>query len=164
VLPDAAIAVNAPIHLEDCALNLKKGLNRIYDLQFVTACRQEVRSRHQSEDEFKNAAFPRLGTLHDFDNWYTAPVSGFKNREDYYESCSTHLRLKNIRTPTVILTAADDPFVSVKPYRDAQISSYVQMHIEDVGGHMGYLTKMKTPLGTHRWLDYALHESLTGFL
>lgn len=161
LLPDAAMAVNAPIHLEQCALQLKRGLNRIYDLQFVTECRRDLPIRHQAEERFKKVEFPQFGTLHDFDDWYTAPESGFKNREDYYLQCSTHAALQEIKTPTVILTAADDPFVNVEAYRRAQVSSHVQLHIEAVGGHMGYLSRRATPLGTNRWLDYAVHESLS---
>ena len=159
-LPDAALAVNAPIHLEQAALTLKKGLNRVYDLQFVMGCRRDLPFRHREEKRFEKVDFSPIGTLHDFDNWYTAPESGFKNREDYYLQCSTYLDLHKIKTPTVILTAADDPFVSVEAYRRAELSSALQLHIEQVGGHMGYVTRKPTPLGTNRWLDYAVYESL----
>lgn len=160
VLPDAAIAVNAPINLQECAIKLKRGLNRIYDLNFVGECRRDILVRHRGDEKFKSVDFPKFGTMHDFDNWYTAPVSGFRNREDYYESCSTHDQLKSISTPTIIMSAEDDPFVGVDSYRKADLSTSVQMHIETVGGHMGYLSKTPTPLGTKRWLDYAIHESL----
>jgi len=98
--------------------------------------------------------------LHDFDNLYTAPTGGFVNREDYYTSCSTYDRLKDIQSPTVILTAKDDPFVPFESYANAELSKHILFHAEEIGGHMGYLSKEKTPLGTMRWQDYALHEIL----
>jgi len=51
--------------------------------------------------------------MKELDKRYTAPAGGFNSREDYYETCSTHLHLSKISIPSVILTAANDPFVSV---------------------------------------------------
>lgn len=160
VLPDAAIAVNAPIHLEKAAIKLKQGFNRIYDLNFLAELRRDVLVRHKGEPEYAKMEFPRFGTLHDFDNWYTAKHSGFRDREDYYATCSTHLHLSKISVPTVIITSEDDPFVSVQPYLEAKVSPAVRLHVEKFGGHLGYLTRKKTPFGSERWLDYALHETL----
>ncbi len=143
--PDAALAVNAPIQLERSALLLKRGLNRVYDLRFVKLCNSTV------------PAPPPVrpwATLHDFDQAYTAPQGGFQSREHYYSSCSSGPHLESIQTPTLILTAADDPFIDVQDYRDARLSSTTTLHIERVGGHMGYLSHEKG-----RWLDYAIGQS-----
>ena len=156
--PDAAISVNAPIDLAKASSLLKKGLNRIYDIKFYQQCRRDIFIAQN--DVIKNVRVPRLMTIHDFDNFYTAPAGGFKNREDYYERCSTYDLLENIETPTIVLTAKDDPFVPFVSYANAKIAKNVLFHAEEFGGHMGYLTKDKTPLGTLRWQDYALHEAL----
>lgn len=156
--PDFAVSVNAPIHLESCALSLKKGFNRVYDLHFYRSCKREA--FHARGEEFK---LPLWTTLHEFDNLYTAPAAGFRNREDYYETCSTRHLLSNISTPTVILTSKDDPFVAFDHYAIARMSDSVHLHVEEFGGHMGFLTKAKTPLGSSRWLDYALAETIQAF-
>lgn len=158
VKPDLAIAVNAPIHLEKCAHLLKSGINRVYDVRFYLQCKRDaLLAQHEI---LKTTKIPLLMTLHDFDNLYTAPTGGFLNREDYYASCSTHTRLKDIQAPTVILTAKDDPFVPYESYAETDLSPHIMMHAEEIGGHMGYLSKEKTPLGTKRWQDYALHQIL----
>ncbi len=41
----------------------------------------------------------------------------------------------------------------------ATISKTTQMHIEKRGGHLGYISRRETPLGSHRWLDYYLCEA-----
>jgi predicted alpha/beta-fold hydrolase len=71
--------------------------------------------------------------------------------------------LDRIQRPTVILTSADDPFVPAISYREARTSASVHLHIEPVGGHMGYLSREKTPLGTKRWQDYAVDQTLLWF-
>ncbi|MGE0527870.1 MAG: YheT family hydrolase [Bdellovibrionales bacterium] len=152
--PDAAVSVNAPIHLARTAVLLRQGLNRIYDAKFYRQCRRDILRGCAKEDW--HGRIPWWATLHDFDNFYTAPAGGFANREDYYLSCSTHNVLGDIATPTVVLTAADDPFVPVQSFYEAQVSEHVLMHIEPFGGHMGYLSRQKTPFGTRRWQDYAL--------
>jgi predicted alpha/beta-fold hydrolase len=149
--PDLAITVNAPIDLKDSAVLLQKGLNRIYDFRFVNECKRDL------GDQYKISS---LATMYDFDEIYTAPAAGFKNRDDYYQTCSTKDSLSSIDVPTIILTAQDDPFVNYQNYVQAKLSPYTQLHVETYGGHLGYLSRKKTPLGTHRWLDYALLRSI----
>ncbi len=159
--PDVAIAVNPPIDLARCAVRLKTGFNRIYDLRFVIRCRRSVRERVEDgliQDIYR---IPRFCTLMDFDEFYTAPASGFRDRDDYYERCSAGPHLTNIQTPTVILMAEDDPFVAVESFREFKVSDSVRLHIESTGGHMGYLSKGNP---SRRWLDMALGHYLDALL
>lgn len=158
VLPDAAISVNAPIHLSDASRLLSRGMNRIYDIKFYLQCRRDV-LRGPEADRWKDK-IPALASIYRFDDLYTAPAGGFRDREDYYASCSTHQRVQDLQIPTVLITAKDDPFVPVKHYQQAHFSQHAHLHIEEFGGHMGYLTKSKTPRGDNRWQDYAVEEAL----
>ncbi|MCB0404689.1 MAG: alpha/beta fold hydrolase [Bdellovibrionales bacterium] len=159
---DAAIAVNAPIDLADASLLMGRGLNRVYDFRFVRLCRESVHSRVRAG---RLASAPELGiwsTLKEFDELYTAPAGGFENRESYYRTCSAAPYIEKIGTPTLLLTASDDPFVRVQHYQNLRLPPQVQMHIEQYGGHMGYLSAENTPIGTKRWMDYALKEWIEG--
>lgn len=151
--PDLAIAVNPPINLERSAILIKTGLNRFYDLRFVTRACRAVRER-QVDGLIPDPYLTHWSmTLHDFDNAYTAPAGGFRDREDYYATCSAGPFLAHIDKPTVILMAKDDPFIPWQDHLDARKSSSVHLHLEDVGGHMGYLSR---ELVGNRWLDLAL--------
>jgi predicted alpha/beta-fold hydrolase len=155
-LPDAAIAVNAPIDLKRCGILLKTGFNRVYDIKFYLQCKRDTQL---AKNELLNSTrLPKLTTVYEFDRLYTAPAGGFSDRDDYYRTCSTHLRLQQIKIPTVILTAEDDPFVPFDSYLSAEKSPSVICHFEKHGGHMGYLTREKTELGSNRWQDYAIHR------
>lgn len=150
VQPDLAIAVNGPINLERASLLLQEGLNRVYEIRFTKELERYMKmNRPQDIGDFS-----LVKDLRDFDDLYTAPLGGFKNKEDYYETCSAKQYLSKINIPTVILTSEDDPFVSVEDYLDGEYSPLVALHIEKHGGHMGYLTKKG--LGHERWLDHAL--------
>lgn len=159
--PDAAIAVNAPINLARSAELLLQGFNRLYDINFMRDMREAVRSRRLAGFEIPDLGMTYGTTLRDFDELYTSKHSGFTDRAHYYRSASAAPILQRIRIPTVLLTAADDPFVDVADYQQAELSPSVQLHIEKHGGHMGYLSRSKTPLGTKRWLGYALFSYLS---
>lgn len=150
VQPDFAIAVNGPINLDRASINLQKGLNKIYDKRFTKELEHYMkRNRPQDLGDYS-----QVKDLRDFDEIYTAPLGGFKNRAHYYETCSAKQYLPQINIPTVIITAEDDPFVSIQDYFEATYSPSTVLHIEKHGGHMGYL--MKKGLGFERWLDIAL--------
>lgn len=158
--PDGIITVNAPLNLGRGARLLGSGFNRIYDVRFVHRLRQNIDMKYRHGLIEQPYRIPAWATIHELDRIYTAPASGFRDREDYYESCSAIHYVKNIDVPTYMLTAADDPFVTVQDYRDAEMSKAVSLHIEERGGHLGYIAKNKTPLGSHRWLDYYLNEAI----
>lgn len=157
-LPDAAIAVNAPINLDRASTQLDKGLNLVYNYRFVGDLKKAIEQRQQTGRLRSRYRLEKVRTVRQFDEAYTAPAGGFKNRDDYYSSCSAQRYLPRVIIPTVLLTAADDPFVDVADYKSVEVSDTVVTHIEPHGGHMGYLSREKTPLDTHRWLDYALKE------
>ncbi len=159
VKPDCAIAVNGAIHLDHAARLLQVGFNKIYDKEFIKVLTDDVRRIHGDAYQF-----PKRMNILDFDELFTAPVSGFKNRDDYYKSCSTYSCLHEIQTPTMILTSKDDPFVSSEYYERARLSSSIHLHLEEFGGHLGYLTKKNTVWGSKRWLDYALSEMIQSLL
>jgi predicted alpha/beta-fold hydrolase len=154
VLPDISIAVNAPINLNRASIELTQGLNRIYDFAFVAELKTYVKA-NRPDDLFR---LKGIRNLREFDEVLTAPIGGFFNRSHYYESCSAKKYLKEIKIPTIILTAEDDPFVSAIDYKEAELSDFVFLHIEKHGGHMGYLsTNAEKSL---RWQDQTLKAYL----
>ena len=46
-----------------------------------------------------------------YDSLVTAKIYPFKSAEDYYAQASCAQRMKYIRTPTLYLTAMDDPVI-----------------------------------------------------
>jgi predicted alpha/beta-fold hydrolase len=160
VQPDFGVAVNAPIELETCSVRLGQKLNRIYDVRFLLQLRQDLKMKSERGLIQGKYDIPLKLTLRDFDNIYTAPASGFRDREDYYDTCSASKYVHLIEKPTVVFTSDDDPIIDVQAYRRARFSEHCLLHIEKVGGHMGYLSRKKTPLGTMRWQDYAIDRAL----
>ncbi|MFT4537669.1 MAG: putative alpha/beta-fold hydrolase [Planctomycetota bacterium] len=156
-LPDAAVAVNPPIDLEYTSHAMNIGLSRLYELRFIRRLLRQLRSRvragHIPEGRYKISS---RASLHSFDEQYTAPAGGFQNALDYYRKCSAGPRLHDISTPTVVISSRDDPLVGVETFERVQASPSVHLHIEDHGGHLGYVSTAASAGLAGRWIDSAL--------
>ena len=79
-------------------------------------------------------------TFDEFDDAVTAPLHGFAGKDDYYAQSSSIGYLDRIRVPTLILNAADDPFMSrdmLPP--ESSLAEAVTLEISDAGGHVGFV-------------------------
>ena len=83
----------------------------------------------------------RVATLRAFDDRYTAPLHGFKGAVDYYARCSCLPLIPHIRIPTLLVNAADDPFLPEACYPVAAARSHPYLHLEvpRYGGHVGFV-------------------------
>jgi len=153
-LPDGIVAVNPPVDLERSSVDIGRGLCRVYEMRFMWRLRRAVAERARLGLSSKRYDISLQTSLIDFDDMFTAPECGFESGRDYYRRCSSLPRLADVRTPSVIVTAADDPFVDPAAYRDAEPSADVFLHVEPTGGHVGYVTR--GGLVWRRWLDGAL--------
>jgi len=77
--------------------------------------------------------------LYDFDNVFTAPLHGFKNTPDYWLRASAKPRLADIRLPTLVVNALNDPFVPAGSLpRQSEVGSMVTLWQPNHGGHVGF--------------------------
>lgn len=95
-------------------------------------------------------------TILEFDEAYTAPAAKYKNVDDYYAKCSAKRFLDNITVPTIILCSEDDPFIQLDIFKSVRMSSAIELHTPDHGGHMGYISNKRTPWGDYRWMDFVV--------
>lgn len=165
-----AVSVNGAIDLAASAKSFLKAENLIYDKYFVQLLKGLNKELYPQgffntlgkiSLEDLNKKLPLRANLIDYDNQFTAPLSGYKDAWDYYENCSAKLKIQEIKTKTVILTAQDDPIIPVKSFLNLQLPANIELSVQEFGGHLGYLTKQKTPLGDHRWMDWFLLEKIT---
>jgi predicted alpha/beta-fold hydrolase len=132
-------AVAPPIDLERCAALISLPRNRIYETHFMRALVRQVRKlEHQCSLESRTR-FPRRLSLRVFDDLYTAPRGGFADALDYYRRCSSGPLVPEIRIPTLILSARDDPFIAVEPFESLAATPQVSIRLVQHGGHLGFL-------------------------
>jgi hypothetical protein len=92
-------------------------------------------------------------TFREFDDAATAPIHGFQGAADYYARSSSQRFLRRIRVPTLLLHAADDPFLpaSAFPARECASNPQLTVVMTGRGGHVGFVEG--TPWAPRFWAE-----------
>ncbi|HFA50412.1 MAG TPA: alpha/beta fold hydrolase [Bacteroidetes bacterium] len=136
-----AVAVSVPVHLSSCAQKLIQPSNLVYDRRFLRSLRKKVYEKHrQFPETYRPGDLKKVKNLRDFDNYFTAPIHGFADAEDYYAKCSSLPLLKNIQLPTLLINALDDPLLGKPcfPFELAEKSKHFYFLAPRYGGHCGF--------------------------
>ncbi len=150
----AAVAVSVPYTLSLTADRLTQGLSRIYQRRLIGDLRTKLHRK------FSDCASPiDLERAHssrnfwEFDDRVTAPLHGFEDVHDYYSRSSSRQYLGNIKIPTLMLHAEDDPFTTpeVLPSRD-ELSPSIVLEVSARGGHVGFIHG-SLPWRPRYWLE-----------
>jgi predicted alpha/beta-fold hydrolase len=149
-----AVAVCPPVDLAACVVALRRYPARFYDRFFSATLVGQVRASPTLGEAaariFANQAPTRLI---DFDDAFTAPLSGFGDAATYYRRCSAAPLLPDIRVPTLILAAQDDPIVPCAPLLGAGLSASTTLQLTRHGGHLGFIAG-----GRRHWMDERIVE------
>lgn len=157
-LPDFTLAINPPVELSRTTDRFLNSFNRFYQWNFVRVFSKLIDDMHKHDLLDQKFETHPLMTIRKFDDMYTAQRCGFGTAENFYRTCGAGQYLKQVQVPTYILTSKDDPIIDFKDLESLEKSSLVRLHVEEKGGHMGFLCRKRTPLGDFRWMDYAVSE------
>ncbi|HRP75999.1 MAG TPA: hydrolase [Rhodocyclaceae bacterium] len=151
-----AAAVCPPLDLSISGTALGRGFNRVYSMHFLqTLKRKALEKAERHPGLFDPQAVRSARSLRDFDDAYTGPMHGFSGVEDYWRRASSKPWLGAIRTPTLLVCAANDPFVppAALPGRH-ELSAHVAFECPSAGGHVGFMSG-RWP-GNIAWLPHRL--------
>lgn len=161
-LPDAAVAISVPYDLAAGADLLGSTImGRVYGRYFLDSLVEKVRRKARILDGLVDLeAVARSRTLREFDDLLTAPVHGFRDAADYYAASSSGAFLPEIRTPTLLLHAEDDPFLPASriPRKRMDENPWLHPVLAGRGGHVGFLHG--GPVNRRFWSE----EATAGFL
>lgn len=136
-----AMAISVPVDLADACARICSPSNRLYHDRFMRKLRRKVGDKAAAHPGLVDPG-PLAGVrdLREFDDAYTAPLHGFRDAADYYARCSSLPGLADIRVPSLLLTAANDPLLGEKcyPRETARESAHLHLEIADHGGHTGW--------------------------
>ena len=139
----AACVVSPSVDLEASADLIRSRRNWIYHKQFMHSLKKRIRLKQKLfPDVYDLSALPSIKTLREFDNAFTSVASGFLNVEDYYHRASSIRVVANIRIPTLIIHAEDDPFIPFEPLLDRAFSEnpYLMLVATKRGGHVAFVS------------------------
>ena len=139
---DAAVAISVPLDLMVTGNALGQGFNLVYTRNFLATLRAMSLAKLERFPGLYDAHAVRASrTLREFDDLVTAPLHGFKDVDDYWTRASSKPGLKNIRVPTLILNAKNDPLVPATALpRAGEVSSVVTLEQPEQGGHAGFVS------------------------
>lgn len=151
------IAVSAPLDLIISVKRINQGFSRFYQKRMLDILKRDLNLKYRSHDlekltGFKQEDIKGIGTFWEFDDAYTAPVHGFRDARDYYEKCSAIGYLQDIKIPTLIINAKDDPFTGEDIIPNSkQLSCSICLEVTRYGGHVGFVAgSIYRP---HYWLE-----------
>jgi predicted alpha/beta-fold hydrolase len=162
-LLDGVVCISSPLDLEACSRQIALPRNRVYQRWLLRRLLQQTLEDPFGVSEAERAALTaghsaRLRSIRAFDVAITAPRWGYADVDSYYRQASP---LKGLLRglspaqqpsaalpPTLLLHAADDPWVPVDGCRQLQ-ELQVQLRRDQPGGQAGTLEVLITARGGH---------------
>ncbi len=138
---EAAATASVPLDLLACVLTLERPCNWLYHKHFVRSMKQRLKAKAaQFPGHFDLERLKQMKTLWALDEHYTAPLNGFRDAADYYARCSSRFFLGDIRVPTLLVTARNDPFFNDRcfPTEEAKAHHHLVFEAPETGGHVGF--------------------------
>jgi predicted alpha/beta-fold hydrolase len=136
----AAVCPSMDLAASADALHAKS--NRVYEYYFLLKLRQRLREKARFfPGKFDVARAKGVRSLREFDDRVTAPYCGFSGASEYYEQAAASRVIEQIALPTLILHAANDPFIRITPETRAKIvaNPHISFHECADGGHCSFL-------------------------
>jgi len=140
-LPIRAVAtVSAPIDLAATSANMLRFRNIFYNKGLLRVFRRECLGSGAAISTRERSAIVAARNFVELDEEFIAPRNGYRDANDYWENCQALGYLSDIRIPTFLLHAQDDPIVPVKPYFDFDwsINKKLILELTRHGGHVGF--------------------------
>ena len=153
----AGIAVSVPCYLKGSCDELHTFKNVLYHNRFRKHLIDKLKNKHkQFPESVSESEIKSIRTLLDFDNVYTSKAHGFDDANQYYEKSSSLQFLHNIKTPTLIINALNDSFLSPEcyPVKEAKENSNLYLEMPDHGGHVGFIDKKNIYYNERRALEF----------
>jgi predicted alpha/beta-fold hydrolase len=139
----AICGISVPCDLRAGSIKIRQFQNRLYEKKFLNTLKIKMKYKCTHFPQSLNPEnINKIKSLWDFDYWFTAPLHGFADAEDYYTTCSSKQFLKNISIPALIINACDDSFLPAEsyPFDEAKINPDLFLMAPKYGGHVGFTT------------------------
>lgn len=136
----AAAAVSAPIDLAAASRRFLAPRNRLYHASLLRAMKRESTLPGAVLSPRERAAIFEARSVLEFDERFVAPRNGYAGAQEYYEENSAVRLLAQIRVPTLVVQALDDPWIPGEcftrfPWRT---NDHLVPLLPPGGGHVGF--------------------------
>ena len=124
---------------------MEKGFARIYVRHFLgTLVAKTVKKLERHPDLCDIGKLRKARTFFEFDDLLTGPIHGFSGAHDYYARSSSINFLDEIRVPTLLMSAWNDPFLPpsvLEAVRErVKLNEMLFVEFPRTGGHVGWVS------------------------
>jgi hypothetical protein len=119
---------------------MQRPRNWLYHNYVLADIKKETLAEGGELSAEERAIVRSVRSVREYDDRFIAPRYGFRDADDYYELCTPLNYMPEIRVPTMVLAAADDPWIPVEYYRDFKWSDnpFLLSVTAEGGGHLGF--------------------------
>jgi uncharacterized protein len=135
-----AVSVSAPIDLKATQLRFMQRRNRRYHDFLLGRMKEEIAAPGSALPADRRAILDGIDTVYGFDDRLVAPTNGFSGADDYYARCSAARFMKEIKVPTLVIHARNDPWIPPDAYLsfDWKANPKLVPLLPRGGGHVGF--------------------------
>lgn|SRR5579859_5097362 len=152
-------AVSPCLDLASCSKGSGLPRNLLYEWYFLRCVRSTLEKKAELFPErYSVDKLPRVGSLREWHEVVTAPAFGYRDTAEYYREASAVRVVGQIRVPTLIVTAQDDPFIPFESFHDPAIAAnrFITLVAPERGGHCAFISRYG---GTERfWAESRVVE------
>jgi len=135
-----AVTVSAPIDLKATQLRFMQRRNKAYHDFILRRMKREAAAPNSAISAEQRAGLDEIATVFDFDDRIVAPANGFSGADDYYARCAAQGFMKEIKVPTLVIHARNDPWIPPDAYLsfDWKANPKLTPLLPRGGGHVGF--------------------------
>lgn len=154
----AAATICAPLDLAQTADHMMRARNWLYHNYILNDLKKETLAEGGELSDEEREVVRSARSVREYDDGFIAQRYGFRGAVDYYELCTPFNYMPEIRVPTMVLAACDDPWVPAEYYRNFNWTDNPALLavMAEGGGHLGF----HTADSEQPWCDTVLEKFL----
>ncbi len=140
-LVKACVAFSSPTDIEAGANILDLPSNAIYRRRFLRLLKVKMEKKNEQYPGVVNLDnFQKIKTWQDFDEYFSAPLNGFRDAAEFYKQASAKNFMEGIAVPTLLVQAQNDPILPPECYPWELCKNHPHIFLETPkhGGHVGF--------------------------
>jgi len=138
---DAGVAFSSPCDLAESVAALELPGNGFYKRRFFNSLRPKIEAKAEQYPEVLDLSnFERIRVWKDFDDFFSAPINGYKDAEDFYYNASAKNFMSGTDRPILLVNAHNDPILTpaCSPTEICERHPLIFLEMPRRGGHVGF--------------------------
>mgnify|MGYP006267943577 CR=1 FL=1 len=157
----AGVAFSSPCDLEASVQALELPGNKFYKNRFLKSLRPKIAAKAERFPGVVDISnFDRIQEWRDFDNFFSAPINGYRDADDFYYQASAKNYMSGTDRPVLLVNAQNDPILlpACSPVSLCEQHPLIYLEMPKKGGHVGF----DLPRNTWAWSELRAFEFVTG--